>query len=410
MATRMWYNHRMDFDSVVDRSGTYSLKWDNPKNRPGRPDIIPLWVADMDFPPPEGVLEAIRARAAHPIYGYTRVPPEFAEAVARWYAARQGLELEPGEIFMAASVMSALAAALRCFTTEGGGVMIMPPVYHPFYSVVEENKRALVEAPLARDAELTWRMDFERMDEAAKAAERAGIPIQAILVSSPHNPVGRVWTRNELEELLDFTRSRGAVLLCDEIHSDIILGDRKFLSMAAVAGADESGILVFSGPNKTFNIAGLHICQVIARHEPTRASMKKAIAAHYLGEPNAFALAAALAAYRDGGPWLDALLAYLRGNKDYLEGFLTARLPGIRPGRLEGSYLAWLDARELLAGRGLGQDEGPLVVDLEERARVKLSPGSLFGKEGEGFLRLNLACPRSILAEGLERVARMIGR
>jgi cystathionine beta-lyase len=398
----------MDFDEVVDRSGTFSLKWDNPKNAPGLPDIIPLWVADMDFPPPEAVLEAVRARAAHPIYGYTRAPLEYAEAVSRWCASRQGLDPEPAEILMAPSVMPAISAAIQAFTNKSEGVMIMPPVYHPFFKVVEENGRALVEAPLARSPDGAWSMDFEGMERAAARAEAAGTRLSAILVSSPHNPVGRVWSRPELDELLHFARRKGAAILCDEIHSDIILGERAFASMAAYKGKEAEKVLVFGGPNKTFNIAGLHICHAIARDTDTRLAMKKAISAWGFGLPNAFSLAAALAAYRAGGPWLDELLTYLRKNYGFLVEFLSDRLPGILAGRVEGSYLAWLDARSLLGDRRRDADDAALVQRLEDFGRVKVSPGSGFGREGGGYLRLNFACPRSILAEGLERITRTL--
>ena len=397
-----------DFDRVIDRSGTYSLKWDNPKNLQGLPGIIPLWVADMDFSPPPAVIEAIRRRGEHPIFGYTLPARDYFEAVSAWYAERQGIDIGPDEILLGPAVMPSIAAALHAFTGKDEGVMIMPPVYHPFYSVVEENDRSIVEAPLARDAEGAWRMDFEGMERAAREAAASGTMLRAILVSSPHNPVGRVWTGEEIERLLDFARERSLAVLCDEIHSDIILGEGPFLSMASIGGSRAREVLVFSGPNKTFNIAGLHICQVIARDESTRDRMKRAISAWGFGLPNAFSLVAAIAAYREGGPWLDELLSYLRDNLLYSLDFLSSRLPEVGVAPLEGSYLAWLDLRSVLAKRGEGSSEEPLARLLEESGRVRLSPGSGYGKGGEGYLRLNLACPRSILAEGLERFARTI--
>ena len=399
----------MDFDRFIDRSGSYSLKWDNPGNAPGLPDIIPLWVADMDFAPPPAVAEAIRARAEHPVFGYTRASGDYGEAVAAWYRARQGLELPPADILMAPAVMPSLAAALRAFTDKGEGAMIMPPVYHPFYSTVEENDRVLVGAPLARRSDGEWEMDFEGMEAAADKAARSGVPLKAIVVSSPHNPVGRVWTDVELESLLAFARRRGAALVCDEIHSDIILGDKPFRSMARFEGEEARNLVVLSGPNKTFNIAGLHISQVIARDEATRAAMKRALSAGGYGLPNAFSLTAALAAYREGASWLDELIAYLRGNHRFLLGFLSSRLPEIGVSSLEGSYLAWLELRSILASRGEG-DEAELCRGLEAKGRVRVSPGRDFGKEGSGFVRLNLATPRSILAEGLERMVSFLGK
>jgi cysteine-S-conjugate beta-lyase len=389
----------MDFDRVIDRSGSLSIKWDNPKNGPGLPDIIPLWVADMDFAPPPAVLEAIRKRTEHPIFGYTAAPREYNEAVAAWYGSRQGLAIGPDEILMGPAVMPSIVAAIQAFTERGEGLMIMPPVYRPFFGAVEENGRVPVEAPLARREDGSWEMDFERMASAAEAAALAGVRLRAVLFSSPHNPVGRVWSKEELMMLLEFAEKRALLILCDEIHSDIILGEAPFTSLASITGPRARGVVVFSGPNKTFNIAGLHICQAIARDASTRLSMSRAISAWGFSLPNAFSLAAALASYREGGPWLDELLAYLRGNYRFLAGFLAARLPSLGLAPMEGSYLAWLDCR---------QDDAALARRLEEEGRVRLSPGSGFGKEGSGFLRLNFACPRSILEEGLERAARIL--
>jgi cysteine-S-conjugate beta-lyase len=398
----------MNFDRIIDRRGTFSLKWDNPNNGRGLKDIIPLWVADMDFAPPDAVLEAIRVRALHPIFGYTNAAFEYNEAVAAWYAARQGLDLPPEHILMGPAVMPAIAAILHAFTEKGEAVMILPPVYRPFFGMPEENGRVVVTAPLALSQDGAWTMDFEAMGRAAEAAEASGRKLRAIIVSSPHNPVGRVWSEAELGSLLDFARGRGLVLVCDEIHSDIILGERKFFSMASVSGEGAKGLIVLSGPNKTFNLAGLHLCQAIARDDETRGRMKKAISAWGFDQPNIFSLAAAAAAYREGGPWLDELLAYLRGNYAFLLEFLSKRLPDVGVSELEGSYLAWLDLRSFLAKRGEGPSELILAKRLEEEGRVRLNPGSIFGKEGEGFMRLNLACPRSLLSEGLERFGRTI--
>lgn len=217
-----------------------------------------------------------------------------------------------------------------------------------------------------------------------------------------------MWSRDELEGLVDFAEAHSLAVLCDEIHSDIILGERPFVSLASLARARELDAVVFSGPNKTFNVAGLHICQAIARGAATRAAMRRAISAWGFGLPNAFSLVAAIAAYREGGPWLDELLAYLKGNHRFLLDFVGSRLAGIRAPAIEGSYLAWLDARELLAARGAGHSDATLARELEESGRVRFSPGSSFGIEGSGYLRLNFACPRSILSDALERVARSL--
>ena len=398
----------MNFDTIIDRKGTLSLKWDNAKNIPGLPDIIPLWVADMDFAPPDAVLEAIRARALHPIFGYTNVGSEYFEAVASWYRDRQALELPPGDILLAPSVMPSLSIAVNAFTERGEGVMILTPVYHPFFSTVEENGRVVVPTPLVKSADGSWGMDLAGMEAAADKAEKAGTRLRAILVSSPHNPVGRVWRQAEIDALLDFASRRSLAIFCDEIHSDIILGKSPFLSMARIEGERAKGLIVLSGPNKTFNMAGLHISQVIARDEATRNTMKRALSAAGYSQPNVFSLVAATAAYREGGKWLDELLAYLQGNYRFLLEFLSRELPEVGVSELEGSYLAWLDLHSVLLKRGEYSDERPLAAMLEEKGRVKLSPGSGFGATGAGYLRLNLACPRSLLAEGLKRMSETV--
>jgi cysteine-S-conjugate beta-lyase len=396
----------MDFDRRIDRRGTHSIKWDNPKNQPGVPDIIPLWVADMDFSPPEAVLEAIRKRAQHPIFGYTSPSRDYFEAISAWYARRQGIDIGPQEIALAPAVMPAIATAIHAFTERGDGIMIMPPVYYPFFSVIKENDRQLVEAPLARLEDGSWELDFEAMARAADRAARSGIKLKAILFSSPHNPVGRVWTETELSLLLDFAQGRGLKVFCDEIHSDIILGPKRFTSLASIRDPRSAGVLVFSGPNKTFNIAGLHICQAISRDVATLDDMRRAISGAGFGLPNVFSLAAAEAAYREGDAWLDELLSYLRGNQHRLSAFLSSRFPELRASPLEGSYLAWLDFRSLIPRRW--SDDVSLTRSLEEEGRVRLSPGSGFGKEGAGWIRLNLACPGSLLSEALERIAGML--
>ncbi len=390
----------MDFDRVVDRRGTLSAKWDNPGNGPGKRDILPLWVADMDFPPPPAVVEAVARRAAHPIYGYSSTPDDYLEAVARWYGFRLGAKVDPGGILMAPSVMVAIGAAIRAFSEPGEAVIVMPPVYYPFFSIARDNGRRVAEAPLARAADGSWALEAAALDEAAEAAAAAGHRPAALLVSSPHNPVGRVWSEPELAAMLDFCNRRDLTLLCDEIHADIIPGGRPFRSLAA----SEGPIVAFGSPNKTFNIAGLHIGHVIAPRERERAVMRRALAALGSDSPNVFSIVAARAAYSEGASWLDELLAYLRGNDALLRSFMAERLAGASAPELEGTYLAWLDARALLARLGM-QDERNLAKRLEDEGRVKVSAGGIFGPGGAGHFRINLACPRSILAEGLERMA-----
>jgi len=393
----------MDFDTLIDRAGTYSLKWDNPKNSPGLPDILPFWVADMDFPSPPEVLKAIAHRAEHPLFGYTKPDREYAELVARWYAERHGIELGPDSIVLAPGMMASIAAAIAAFTAKGEGIIVTPPVYQPFYSIIEDNDRVVIEAPLARRAGERWEMDFDRLEAAADKAAAAGIKARALLVSSPHNPVGRVWSEGELDALLEFAHRRKLVLICDEIHGDIVYPPSRFVSMARVVGSGAKGLVVLSGPNKTFNLAGLHLSQVVARDEAERKAMARALSAWGFSQPNAFSIAAAIAAYRSGAGWLDELLRYLSANRERLAAFVAERLPGATIAPTEGSYLAWIDASATISELGL-RDDAEFAALLETEGRIRLSAGSGFKTGGEGHLRFNFACPRSLLEEGLRRL------
>jgi len=393
----------MDFDTVIDRSSTYSLKWDNPKNLPGHAPILPFWVADMDFAAPPAVMDAIAGRAGHPVYGYTRADREYAELVSGWYAARQDLRFPSDELLLAPGLMSSIGAALRAFTEKGEGVILTPPVYYPFYSIIEDNDRVVIEAPLARRSGNRWELDFDRLEDAAGKAAAEGIAPRALLLSSPHNPVGRVWDDSELEALLEFCRRRDLVLLSDEIHGDIVYQPGRFRSLARIEGSDARNVLVFSGPNKTFNIAGLHLSQVIVRGAAERKAMARAIAASGFSQPNAFSFAAGIAAYRSGALWLDDLLRYLSANREYLAAFLKERFPDVTMTETQGSYLAWMDFRPLIEAFGLRDDAG-LASLLETEGRIRLSAGSTFKTGGAGHLRFNFACPRALLEEGLGRL------
>lgn len=396
----------MDFDTVIDRRNTGALKWDNRKNAPGLPDIIPLWVADMDFAAPEPVLEALRQRIAHPVLGYTNPPPDYFPLLAAWYRGRYGLSLEASDFLLGPAVMPAVAIALRTFTQPGDGVLIMPPVYYPFHEMPRENGRTLVEVPLKNPAAGRWEMDFAGIEAAISGQGGGDHPVRAILLSNPHNPGGRCWTLAELERLDAIAARHGLLVISDEIHSDIVFAPASFTSFAS-DGFRNPRRLVLAGPNKTFNLAGLHICHAIIRDAQLRREYARASAAAGFSQPNALSLTASIAAYRACGPWLDSLKEYLLGNFRFLEGFLSNRLPDAQSYQPEATYLAWVDFRPVIARLGLKNDM-ELALLLEEKGRVKISQGSIFGKAGEGFVRINVACPQSILAEGLERIARTL--
>lgn len=385
----------MHFDTVIDRRGTGALKWK-------MPDVIPLWVADMDFAPPEAVAAALRKRIEHPIFGYTNADPSYFEALRAWYSARYGAALQPDSFLLGPGAVPSMGIAVRTFAAPGEGVLVMPPVYYPFMSSVRDNDRVVVEAPL-RAENGRFRFDPQAADRAVAEAASRGVKTRLLMFCSPHNPGGVVWTRDELSSVLDFARKHDLILFSDEIHGDLAMKPNSFVSMAGFPGAAERTIAI-SASNKTFNLAGLHLSHFVVEDAALRAALKRGIAAAGYGEPNVLSLVAAQAAYENGAAWLDSLIDYLRANAEYAVDYIKRNVPGMRASMPEGTYLVWTDASGLVAAKGCADDR-ELVTRLEAEGRVKLTAGSIFGRGGEGYVRINVACPRSILAEGLNRMA-----
>jgi cysteine-S-conjugate beta-lyase len=397
----------MNFDEIIDRKNTGALKWDDPYNVAGTEDILPFWVADMDFAAPPEVLAAIRERAEHPVFGYTNPPKDYLEIIAAWYRSRYRTEVQAGDFLIAPGVVPSLGIAIRSLTSVGAGVLVLTPVYYPFYEVVRDNDRTLVTAALRKDSGGRYRIDFRAIDEALINAKSEGVKVETLLFCSPHNPGGRVWSPEELKEILEFCHRQNIALVSDEIHADILVGDKPFTSLA---GADSGGgpaIVTLGAPNKTFNLAGLHISHFVVRDGSARDRIKRGIAAAGYSQPNIFSAVAARAAYLHGEPWLEALNAYLKANIDFAEDFIVSRIEGVEVIRPEGGYLVWLEASALIRKMGLKSDY-ELVSKLAKEGRVRLSHGSKFGPEGSGHLRLNVACPRAQLREGLERWAHWV--
>jgi cystathionine beta-lyase len=395
----------MNFDERIDRRNTGALKWDDPYNEAGKEDILPFWVADMDFAAPPAVLEALQERLRHPVFGYTNPPADYPEALSAWYRTRYRADVSPEDFLIGPGVVPSLGIAVRALTSPGSAILVLSPVYYPFFEIVEDNDRRLITAPLSQDPSGRFRLDFRAMGESVAKAAEAGIKTQALLFCSPHNPGGRLWTPDELAELQEFCRQRGLALISDEIHADILPDGGTFTSLA---GADSSGgphILAIGAPNKTFNLAGLHLSHLVAHEGETRRAIERGMAAAGYSQPNIFSIVAARAAYLRGGPWLDELNAYLGANLDYAEAFMRDRIPGIVFTRPEAGYLAWLEASEAIRRKGCADDR-QYAAALAREGRIRISFGSKFGAEGKNHLRLNVACPRAQLAQGLERWAR----
>jgi cystathionine beta-lyase len=385
-----------DFDTVIDRKNTNSLKWDFAVER-GRPaDVLPLWVADMDFPAPQPVLDALRKAVDHGIFGYSDTKEDYYRAVSGWFRDRFGWETKPEWLVKTPGVVFALAMAVRALTKPGDAVLIQPPVYYPFFSVVRDNDRKLVESPLVYENG-RYSIDFTDFEE--KITQNG---VKLFILCSPHNPVGRVWTREELQKLGDICQRHGVFVVSDEIHCDFAFPEHPHTVFAAAAPALAERSIVCTAPSKTFNLAGLQTSNIWISDETVRAAFLKEIDRSGYSQLNSLGLVACQAAYESGGEWLGQCRAYLRGSLDFLQDFLAQHIPEIRLVEPEGTYFAWLDCSRL----GLGRKElNDLVAN---RARLWLDAGHIFGGGADQFQRVVLACPRATLEQALTRLEQAI--
>ncbi|HEX5338051.1 MAG TPA: pyridoxal phosphate-dependent aminotransferase [Gallionella sp.] len=384
-----------DFDRDIPRNGTSSVKHDGRAAYFGTPDVVPLWVADMDFAAPEAVTRALAERAAHPVYGYTFYPDSLYDALIAWLKKRHGWTVQREWIVMAPGVVPSLFASVMAFAQQGEGVIVQPPVYFPFFSAVTTNQRRLIQNPLRLD-QGRYSMDFVHLERCAAEGARL------LLLCSPHNPVGRVWSRAELEEVLRIARRYDMTILSDEIHADLIYPGERHTALATLAGESDK-VITAVAPSKTFNIPGLGLSCLIVPDPAQRDALKNVFEMLHMGNTNPFSIAAFEAAYRGGEAWLDSLLVYLRDNRDFVCGYLAAHLPAIRVIPAAGTYLLWLDCREL------NLSDAQLRDFFVQQAGVGMNPGTVFGKGGSGFMRLNIASPRHVIAAALARIARAHG-
>ncbi len=383
----------LDFDTVIDRRGTGSLKYDCAAER-GKPEgILPLWVADMDFRTPSCVQDALQEAVAHGIWGYSEPGEGYFAALEGWMKKRHGWEIRREWTVRTPGVVFALALAVRAYTEPGDAVLIQQPVYYPFSEVIRDNGRRIVSSDLLYDREMrTYRMDLSDLETKIREEK-----IRLFFLCNPHNPVGRVWDPEELREAGEICRRYGVTVVSDEIHADFVYEKKHTVFSLAGEGFGDFSVIC-TAPSKTFNLAGLQISNIIIRDPELRKRFRQQLDAAGYSQANTFGLRACEAAYRGGEEWLEALLGYLRGNRDYLEEYLKENMPRIRMVRVEGTYLAWLDLRDL----------GFSPREREERiihgAGLWLDRGEVFGLTGEGFERINFACPRSVLREALEKL------
>lgn len=387
----------LDFDTVIDRRDTKSLKYDFAVNR-GRPkDVLPLWVADMDFKTSSYIIEALENTVKHGIFGYSESDEEYFNVVSSWMKRRYDWDVKENWLIKTPGIVYALAMAVRAYTEEGDSVLIQQPVYYPFSEVVEDNKRRLVINELVQHEDGKYYIDYEDFENKIVSEN-----VKLFILCNPHNPVGRVWTKEELATIGDICLKHNVIVVSDEIHADFVFA-RKHTVFANVKEEYKDISIVCTSPSKTFNIAGLQVSHIFIANDELRKSFVEQVNGTGYSQLNLPGLVACEAAYKYGDEWLDAVLKVIRSNAEYVDAYLKEKLPKVKMTELEGTYLVWLDFRDY----GLSDIE--LNRMIIHKAGLWLDRGSLFGKAGEGYQRINIACPRSILTEALDKLVSVLG-
>ena len=379
-----------NFDEIIERQGTDSVKWDGIKTIWGRDDLKAMWVADMDFRTPPFVIEALRKRLDHEVLGYTFACKEWSESIMHWLHERYNWDIKSEMLLFTPGIVRGLAYVIQCFTTENEKVMVMPPVYHPFFLVPQRSKRNVVFCPLLLQ-EGQYDIDFERF-------RKEIVGCKLLILSNPHNPGGRVWTSEELACIADICYENHVLVVSDEIHADLTLPPYRHSTFALVSEKARINSLVFMSPSKAFNMPGLASSYVIIENDELRHYFHAFMEAGEFHEGHMFAYLSVAAAYMHGKEWLKQVVDYIKGNIDFMEEYLKEHLPVISMIRPQASYLVFLDCRKL----GLEQKE--LNRFFVEEAHLALNDGMTFGREGKGFMRMNVACPRAVLIEALDQL------
>ncbi|HML32244.1 MalY/PatB family protein [Sporomusa sphaeroides] len=386
-----------DFDQLIARRGTDSRKWDDIGSVFGSEAVLPLWIADMDFASPPAVAAKVLERAGHPVYAYnTRDRAAFSQAIIDWVRRRHDWNIEKEWVVQAPGVVPAIILSILALSKPGDGIIIQPPVYPPFFASIKDNQRNIVENPLISHNGY-YEMDFADLEQ-----KLANPDNKLLLLCSPHNPVGRVWTRDELDRVYQLCQTYQVDVLSDEIHSDLVYGGHKHTVFASLGTPVCHQSITFMAASKTFNIAGLNTSFIIVPCKQKRGLIETEINRMHLRRNNLFGVLATEAAYQAGEAWLDALLVYLEKNAAMLVDFMEARLPGVKVVKPEGTFLAWLDFRAYF------NDAAGLSEFLVEQAQVGLNPGLAFGTQGAGFARLNFATRQSVVLEAVTRIEKAI--
>jgi cystathionine beta-lyase len=386
---------KYDFDTIINRHNTNSIKWDFVEELFSVKDILPMWVADMDFRLPEPVINAVKKVAMHGIFGYSGVPPSYYDAFMKWMKKYHRWDIKKEWVTFTPGGVTALHILVKAFTQPGDQVVIQTPVYYPFFDAIKSGNCEILDNPLQlKDGLYTMNL----ADLIGKVNSR----IKMVILCNPHNPVGRVWREAELKDIGELCIKNNILIVSDEIHQDIVFDGFKYIPFATISDEFADRSVTITGISKTFNLAGLQMSNIIISNSSIRRRFTKMVESCGIFLPNTFAIAATEAAYRHGASWFQQLLSYLQGNLVFLNSYISERIPRLKVVQPEGTYLVWLDFREC------GIDQTNLDRFLRENAKVALEAGTKLGCNGEGFARMNIACPRATLMEGLGRIEKAI--
>lgn len=383
---------KYDFDEIIPRRGTNSYKWDTAEEE----NVLPMWVADMDFRTAPPVVDALRKRVEHGIFGYTKVPSAYYEAVTNWFMRRHGWQIERDWIIYTSGVVPALSAVIKALTVPGDRVLVQTPVYNCFFSSIRNNGCEVVVNPLLY-VNGTYRIDFEGLERLASDPK-----VKLLLLCNPHNPTGRVWTRQELIRIGEICFRNDVLVVSDEIHCELVFPEHTYTPFASISKDFMMNSVTCVSPSKAFNLAGLQIANIVSADEYVRMKIDKAININEVCDVNPFGVEALIAAYNEGEDWLKELTYYLSVNYNYLKTYFLEYLPQYPVATLEGTYLVWVDCSVLK------QSSNEIVRTLLAREKLWINEGSMYGEAGEGFIRINIACPRRELIDGLNRLRRAL--
>ncbi|MDR3236431.1 MAG: pyridoxal phosphate-dependent aminotransferase [Prevotellaceae bacterium] len=383
---------KYDFDKVIDRRGTGAIKTDALQVRYGNDGLLPLWIADMDFETPEFITATLRQRMEHPIFGYTQIPAGYYQSIVQWLKEVQQWDVNPQWITYIPGIVTGIGLVLNVLTEQGDGVLIQPPVYHMFRLLIENNGRQVVNNPL-KFINGRYEMDFDHLEQTLSKQ-----PCKLLILCNPHNPGGMVWSHDTLAKLSEICERHHVTVVADEIHADMTLYGHRHTPYAAVSDAAARHSITFSAPSKTFNIAGLITSFAVTPDDTLRHRFYSWLHANELNSPNILSAIAAEAAYTHGHEWRLQLIQYLESNIDFIDRYISEHIPAIRVVKPEASFLVWLDCRKL------GLPQSALIDLFEHKAGLALNNGAMFGEGGEGFMRINIGTPRSVLEIALKKL------